>query len=266
MEGLGNTSGLTPSEHSLSWALRLAPDTAPSRLAPLRNVAGVLAGAADGRLWLRGIPGTTLIPLAVLSRIPVEACFVLDPEGRLTPPGARLPAARLPEISWFPLRDWLVPTLTKPVSAPNRPAPAAPLQLIPDPAPFAPPNLLLASLNSWRRFCQSAPALRLAPLRFAASAQGEVLVLGAPIPAIPGLAFHLDGRIALPCGWMTELHVTSEALARRFRLPPASFALLRPDRPALILSLEDFVQASRSAARLTCEHLALRSSGKTEPS
>lgn len=225
----------------------------------------MLAGEADGRLWLRGFLATSSFPRPVLCRLPAADCFLLDSEGRLTPLGARLPTARLPETSWFPLCDWLIPTLESPAYPPERPAPQARLQLVPNPGRPSPPNLLRASLDSWLRFCEVAPTIRLKPLRFAASARREVLVLGSPIPAIPGSAFHLDGQIALPCGWMTLPGATSEALARRFRLPPASFALLRPDGLSLILSMEHFVQASRSAARLTNEHLTLCSSVNPEP-
>jgi hypothetical protein len=207
-------------------------------------------------VWLRGT-GLGSVPVSVASRIPIDEVFSLDPSGRLTPAGALLPTRRLPEVCWTPIRDWLVPVLPPPSPPPPRPVPGARLQLVPDPADRLRPNLILTSIDRWLRYCEQASTLRLAPLHFAASSCGEVAVLGSPIPGMAGTAYHLQDRIAIPCGSALDPRVSRAFLAHRLGLPSSALALLSGQGAMRVLSFEDFVPATRSAARLTFEHLCL---------
>lgn len=79
-------------------------------------------GPADApRLWLRGLPPTGALPLA-LRQLPALAAYGLDARGFLFPPGRPTPTGQLPTgLAWQPLAEFVplaVPTAALPGQAP----------------------------------------------------------------------------------------------------------------------------------------------------
>lgn len=235
------------SEHIL--VLRAAHREA---LGAVRAVPGLRAAEAEGQLWLRGLPAAEALPLAVQA-LPAVARYTLDAPGYLFEPGRLAPSRQLPTLAWQPLDEWL--PLELPTAAlPGQHPPSYTVRLVPS-ARAAVGAALLTTLAEWLRYAEGAPAVRLQPLRFAAAADGRVLVLGTPLPPLPGQEHWLHEGLLLPAGFDLEAPVLAPLLARL--LNPAGDALLlfAPDGSHECIPQAHLLPVTRAAVRLTAAAL-----------
>jgi hypothetical protein len=79
----------------------------------------------------------------------------------------------------------------------------------------------------------------------------EVLVLGSPLPGIPGRRYAGSEGILVPCGYAWSPSVEVSVLRQLFELHPNDWVLLDEDHTHQVIRAEQFVPASRSAARRT---------------
>lgn len=228
------------------WALQLARHDL-AHAAPWRTLGDVEVHHAGGDVWLRGPQSET--HGALLERTPVGARYEVLADGQLVPHLARVPRGYLPTGPWQSLRTWLSLALP-PAQCPQGFAEKVTLQLVRDAQPRT-LNLLLTNVAAWERWASAAPAVRLQPLRFAAAADGRVLVHGTPLPAMPGDLYCESQGIAAPAGWHWLPAVDAPVVRSALRLAPQDLALLASDGSWEYVAAEHFVQASRSAARLT---------------
>lgn len=222
-------------------------------LGAVRNVPGLRVGRADATLWLRGLPAEGDLPLAV-RQLPAVAAYSLDDEGRLFPAGGRTPTARLPELAWQAVRDFVpleLPTAALPAQAP----PPYRLRVVPSGRAEA-GAALLTTWAAWQAYAEEAPEARLRGLRFAASARGQALLVGAPLPPLPGQELWLREGILLPAGFTFETPLLFGLVASR--LNPAHDALLLFDAAGEWerVAWAHLVPATRSAVRLTAAKAA----------
>jgi hypothetical protein len=231
-----------------AWALRL-PAPATDVLSRLRLQPGVELGEAGGELWLKG-PEADETLAGLLRGLPATARFEVLPDGRLRPSGAVLAVERLPELRWIPLREWL--ELEWPVArlAADAPPPVQ-LELEPSHAARA-ANAALLPLASWLDWLGRAPALRSAPLRFAATTGGRALVLGTPLPALSCRACVEEQGVVVPAG-LAWRPAVSAFTVRKTLQAPAGAIVLWEETGVQVLGAELFVAASRGAARATRE-------------
>jgi hypothetical protein len=118
------------------------------------------------------------------------------------------------------------------------------------------PSLLLTNLEEFNGFAVTAAQVRLERLQFAADDQGRVLVRGEPLPPLPGRRFVLHGSVAVPAGLAWHPAVSAEVLARRFGVSVDALVVWNEDGTITRLHAEQFVPATRSAARMTAQALA----------
>lgn len=239
-----------------AWALRL-PRAHADALAPLRLHAGIELGEDGGALWLRGKRADDALR-ATLRGLPALARYDWLPDQRLRPTGAWLAAETLPNLRWQPLAEWLraaLPTARLPADAP----PPVLLELVASSRERA-ANALELPLGAWLDWALTAPALRLAPLRFAASADGRCLVLGTPLPPLPGRACVEEHGVVVPagCAWRPAI---PSSLVRQVVGAGAGAIVWWDEAGARVLGAELFVAAHRAAIRATREALAEGRSG-----
>lgn len=217
-------------------------------LGPVRCIPGLLAAEYEGLIWLRGIPANGPADIR-LRQLPGIHSYMADEQGLLFPPGKPTPVRRLPDTTWLPLPGFI------PVTLPVSGLPGVPVQqYMAGLAPCAleeESNALLTSLTYWKTYAETAPEVRLAQTRFAVNADGDVLVLGSPLPPVPGKALVLRGTMLFPAGY----HFDPPAIA------PLAETALNADKNALLLfdidgswqRIEEaaFVQTTRSAVRMT---------------
>ena len=217
-------------------------------LGAVRCLPGLRVAEVEGTLWLRGIE-TDATPDLRLRQLPAGRTFLLDEENHLFLPGGFTPVGALPELRWTPLSAFIRPEL--PTSAlPGKGVGRHPVRLVPSGRAEA-GAALVTSLPVWQQYAATAPEVRLQGLRFAASENDQVLVLGTPLPTVPGKEYWLMHSLLLPAGFDFELPLAAGVLAAK--LNPRNDAVLRfhPDGSWEKIPREALVPASRSAARLT---------------
>ncbi|RKR84051.1 hypothetical protein BDD43_4272 [Mucilaginibacter gracilis] len=216
-------------------------------LGNLRGITGLKAAAEGDLIWLRGIDAVNT-DKRVLS-LPVLNTYLLDTNGLLFPSGGQTPVAKLPVLDWQVLKTFLPVQL--PVSAlPGKVFLHVDVRLARSERTreaFA----LLTDLSTWKAYAETAPETRLRALRFAVSAQAEVLVLGKPLPQLPGRTFWADDRLLIPTGYDLDPPVLATMLKADLFQAEDNLALFTPDNTWQAIPLSAFQAARRSAVRLT---------------
>ena len=243
----------------LGWVVRLS--VADRRaLDALRLAAGVEVAVIGESVWVRGPATAGAWP----RRLPAAERFERLANGVLRAPSARVPCARLPvDAAWTSLPAWLPVELPPPLGAAcptDKPA----LRLVRGGAEGSPDALLL-DLDAWVEWAERAPAVRLGPLRFAARAAVELdlpapaqaLIIGQPLPPLPGRRLVSRAGILVPAGWCWQPAVDAAVVRRLLGLRSDELALWPEEHaPLAIIPAEAVVPASRSAARLTREQVS----------
>lgn len=185
-------------------------------------------------------------------QLPGAARFRVLDDGQLLPVGARVPKGRLPEGDWQPLAQWF--ELRLPQASCAKPAIGrVGLKLVRS-ADERPASLLLTDISRWVRHAATAPQVRLAKWSFAATAEGQVLIRGTPLPALPGERLVDYEGIVVPAGFYWSPQVDAATVRTLFNLDAGDVALWRSENWQRIRQ-SDWVQATRSAARLTYQEL-----------
>jgi hypothetical protein len=217
-------------------------------LAALRLFPNIEFAEIAGVYWLRG----TALDDALeheLKKIPGLTRFALLPSDKLRPCDSRIPDRSLPSAIWRSLKQAVIATL--PVAGLcGENSQKISLALVRD-AEEQPAVALLVGLKTWVEYATSAPLVRLASLKFAAMENREVVILGGPLPGISGRLFAGAEGILVPCGFTWTPKVEAGVLRQLFELRPDDCVLLAEDNTHQVIRAEQFVPASRSAARRT---------------
>ncbi|RZK53909.1 MAG: hypothetical protein EOO59_11950 [Hymenobacter sp.] len=217
-------------------------------LGTVRDQPGLRVAADAGQLWLRGLPAAGPLPLA-LHQLPARAAYSADAAGRLFPDGRPTPTGRLPLLAWQPILEFVPLELPTAALPGQLPAPV-PVRLVPS-AQSRPGAALLTTLAAWQAYAETAPAVRLAGLRFAASSRSQVLLLGTPLPPLPGQEYWLANGLLLPAGFDFEVSIEAALVAGRLTSGGEYFALFDPMGQYELLATAHLHPATRAAARLT---------------
>ena len=230
-----------------SWAICLSRDDAAS-LSPLRQTVGVEVAEAGADIWIRGKPTDETLDIAIAS-LPARTRFEWLASNALRRVDQRVPCGRLPDLRWQSLSSWLQVVLPSAALPGNEPKPAS-LQLVRSTVERE-PELLLTTLDDFKRFVMRAAQIRLDRLQFSAAADGRVIVRGKPLPPLPGRQFVIHQGVAVPAGFAWQPGVSAEVLARRFGVSGDALILWNEDGSTVRLHGEQFVPVSRSAVRAT---------------
>jgi hypothetical protein len=229
-----------------AWAVRFDDDERHF-VGAWRLFAGVEVCEAGGALWLRGPESEAC--REQLERLPIGQRFRIREDLQLVPHGALVPRGHLPRGEWRALRTWLELQLPTAAFAGKLDRQVT-LELVRDDRERV-PNLLLTTAPAWANFAASAAHVRLTGLRFAMAEDGRVAIVGQPLPAMPGVYYCEQHGVAAPAGWIWSPSVEAAVLNELLRLNRGDVALLSHHGDWEILTAENFVPASRAAARAT---------------
>jgi hypothetical protein len=234
------------------WAWSL-PIEKCHTLGPLRRWSGVEACEVEATVWLRAshledeqwercrhLPGA-------------DRYTVLD-DGQLLPVGHLAPRGYLPGGGWQPLAQWLAVAAPTADTTCRPPTPSA-LKLVRS-TESCEPNLLLTTFAAWSAYTTTAPQVRLARWSFAADRDGHVAIRGTPLPPLLGQRFVEEEGVAVPAGWTWSPRVDAVVLRDVFGLDADDVALWNTGGSWQRIAADAWVQATRSAVRLTVEELA----------
>ncbi|MCF6314402.1 MAG: hypothetical protein L3J39_18280 [Verrucomicrobiales bacterium] len=200
--------------------------------------------------WLRG-PEISPCVLA----LPFEQLYQVDEsESKLIPLGASLPVRSVPDIEWETLSIALIPG-----KLPSK----LPITSIQGVAvtrvrarELVDANLIRVSAEAWCDFANAAADIRLKPLSFAASIEGDVIVRGSPLPSITGNRLVEINGIVTDLGYTWSPAIATDILRKYLNLVGKDLAILLPNTCWEKIEAANFISATRSAARQTKELLA----------
>lgn len=217
-------------------------------LGSLRADDHLLAVERDGEVWVRGLPIQSKPDIRV-SALPLLADYVLDESGYLFPKGGLTPTRRLPDFRWFPLAETL--EVRMPTSAlPGKTKQQVPISLTPSDRNET-GEALLTDLEVWKTYAETAPQIRLEQVRFAVSAHGYALIIGTPLPPVPGKEYWMQHDILLPCGYDFAVPVVAPLIAHKMNAEAADYLMFDRQGKYERIPKSAFVAGSRSAVRLS---------------
>ncbi|MGI4759170.1 MAG: hypothetical protein ACRYF0_00585 [Janthinobacterium lividum] len=219
-------------------------------LGGVRAVPGLQAAEAAGELWLRGLPATGELPLVVRA-LPATAAYELDAQGRLFPLGSLTPTSQLATLTWQPIQAF-VPLQVPTAALPAQGAPRYQVRLVPSARAEA-GAALLTTFATWHAYAATAPEIRLTGLRFAVAADHRVLLLGTPLPPVPGQEHWLREGLLLPAGFDFEAPLLAPLLARQLNAATDALLLFAADGRWERIASENILPVTRSAVRLTAK-------------
>ncbi len=237
------------------WVARMAVADAP-QLAALRLVPGLEFGEMAGVIWLRG-PALAEGLLLGLRRISGLELYRILPGGALRREGMRVPEGRLPPMRWQPLRNAFpvrLPLSSIAATRVENDVARVPVKLVRS-ANERPAGALLTDILTWLDWATKAPEIRLNALRFAAAQSGRVWIEGKPLPPIAGERYHLSEGVAAPAGYEWSPALDPKVLARWLSLAAGDTAFCDVEGRWEIIKTEQFIPATRAAARLTAAAL-----------
>jgi hypothetical protein len=229
------------------WAVCIRRSDADS-LGRLWRIAGIKVCEDEGNVWLRGC-NVDEITDNLLRTLPSIERFTVLPDRQLIASGNTVPKGFLPEGTWTDLREWMsirLPTAGFGGDCTNQVA----LRLIRCHIPLE-PNLLVTTWTIWSDYTKEAAQIRLDPLSFAMTTGERVAVRGTPLPPIRGHRFVQQQGVATPVGWTWTPSVDPDVVRESLRLETNDLALLHTNGEWDHILADDFVQASRSAVRIS---------------
>jgi hypothetical protein len=114
-----------------------------------------------------------------------------------------------------------------------------------------PGEAILTTLSLWKKYADAAPEVRLKALQFAVSATDQVLILGTPLPSIPGKEYWRRDTLLLPAGFDFEIPLIFGLITKKLNPLNDSFILFREDGHWEKISKIYLAPATRSAIRLS---------------
>ena len=236
-----------PSEPKTPWTVCLPADEA-EHLGKLRLINGLSILVDGASVWVRGEYLDDELNQRIRS-IPNAERFIIQADRQLTRPGETVPSAQLPDGYWQPLRSWL--SLKMPVAGfAAQTDQRVMLKLVRSTRPML-ANLMQTSWERWLAYAITAPAVRLSRLGFAVSENADVLIRGTPLPPIPGRLFIEDNGVIVPIGWQFDPNVGSNVVRKVLNLDETEMALFSEEGSFERVPVSAFVQATRSAVRMT---------------
>jgi hypothetical protein len=221
-------------------------------LGAVRNLLHLRVAEDGDLLWLRGIEADAGPNLRV-QQLPVLNTYTLDEHGNLFPVGGTTPTNKLKELKWYPVAEYV--NVELPTSAlPGMTAERYKVRITAS-AREREAKALMTSFSVWEEYATRASELRLERLRFAVSENKDVLILGTPLPPIPGKEFWMHHSILIPCGFDFEVTLVADLLAEKLDPSHNSIFVFNADGAYEKISNMDFAPATRSAVRLTKKNL-----------
>ena len=229
-----------------SW-ISILPQKEMQNLADLRLELGLEISLLEDEIWLKS-PLLSQTPPAFLLQLPNKLIYRLE-EAWLFPFGEKTPQLKLPKgMKWQSIKEAI--SIEMPTSAmPAKLASEFPIRLQ-EAAQTEAGAALVCSWKAWQDYVKNAFQIRLKPLRFALSEADEVLVIGNPLPAIPGKEYWLKDNMLIPAGYQLEMPRFSSYIAQRLGAGSHTYILFEPDASFQKIPKSAFQQASRRAISL----------------
>lgn len=215
-------------------------------LGTIRTFPNLFIATNEKNIWLKGIP-MSHANAPIFQSLPAIESYYLDDENRLFPIGKKTPIGKLVEKEWQPILAYLkieLPTSLLPGETNNKyEIKLIKIEEIKESA------ALLTSFSTFKKYAEVTSDIRLNRLKYAVAKNEEVLIMGHPLPAIPGKEFWMRNHILLPNGQDFEYPLIAPLLYQKMATKKDGVILFHNEFMK-ILSV-DFQPATRSSIRET---------------
>lgn len=218
-------------------------------LGSVRCQEGLLAAEGVDGTWLRGIPASGVA--ATIRQLPALHTYVLDEEEQLFPINKLTPVGKLPLLSWQPLALFIPVALPVSMLPGSLSKPYFPRLIASD--AVQQPGALLVKLGDWKQYVEFAPLVRLNRLRFAVSGKDEALIIGEPLPPLPGKEYWLQDELLIPAGFDFDPPLAAVLASEEVNAGKDSLILFDETGNWQKISLEYLLPARRSTVRMIKE-------------
>lgn len=213
----------------MRWALELnaANQQEIFQLAPY----SVKVGCCGDTIWVTGNSLSPAIEQA-LKKLPGQL-FEIDDSQRLRKFHSQVPTGELPDCGWKPIIEVLSTIL--PVASMTQPRPTwqtqptslnrIPICLTRCSVMEKPAVGMLTTREQLSNWIESAPQIRIAPLRWLVNSGRAALLSGNRLPNIEGQRYWQTGRVWLPIGYTFEPAIALDELQDAANLSPSSIML-----------------------------------------
>lgn len=215
-------------------------------LGSVRTFPGLLIAIDEQDIWLKGIP-LEKANTPIIQSLPATQSYYLDDENRLFPIGKQTPVGKLEEKEWQPIKTFLkieLPTSLLPGETTEK----YEIKII-SIEEIKESTALLTDLKTWKKYGETVSMIRLKPLKYAVSEKNEVLIIGKPLPAIPGKEFWLKNNILLPNGKDFEFPLIASLFIQKMELEKGDIILY--ENQFTLIKSSNFQAANRSSIRKT---------------
>jgi len=217
------------------------------QLGKIRTIPGWKAARYEDHIWLKG-PLDNGKQQLLINSLPATTRYEMDAGNRLFPIGRLTPTALLEELDWLPLIDFL--PLEIPISAlPGILQTQMGISLIRSTNP-KPASALQTSFEEWKAFVNDAPLIRLQQLQFAVSLTREVIVIGNPLPPIPGKVYWIDKNLLIPLGFDFDPPFLAGLIGNKAAAEIQEYILFKENGTQRSIPSDIFKPAERAVVRL----------------
>ncbi len=217
-------------------------------LGTVRCMEGLRAAEEENCIWIRGINALIEMDKELL-RLPATNTFIIDEQNNLFLPGGLTPVAVLKPLEWTSLTEFI--SVEAPTAAlPGKTNGKISIKIIPS-AIARKGAALVTTLDVWKKYAETASETRLFATRFAVSEKSKVLIIGDPLPSLPGIEYWQTGEVLLPAGYDFELSIMQEFVNKKLNENKSFVILFDEDGSWQKIDKSFFVISKRSAIRLT---------------
>ena len=209
---------------------------------------GLRAAEEENCIWIRGINALLEMDKELL-RLPATNTFIIDEQGNLFLSGGLTPVAILKPLEWIALTDFI--SVEAPTAAlPGKTNEKVSIRIILS-AVERKGTALLTTLDVWKQYAETASETRLLSTRFAVSEKNKVLIMGVPLPSLPGIEYWQTGDALIPAGYDFELSIMREFVNKKLNENKNSLIVFDKEGGCQKIDKAFFVVSKRSAIRLT---------------
>lgn len=216
-------------------------------LGAVRCISDLYVAVNESGIWLK-CKGEFATNNMLLQQLPVQKTFFIDGYNRLFIPNTLTPVAMLEISEWVSIKAFValeIPIAIMPVRLQS----TINVNIVSS-MNERNADALLTSLDVWKAYAMQAPLIRLQQLMFAVSENADVFIIGSPLPPIPGKAYWIKNKVALPCGFDLEWTFLADAIEKKFTTG-GELILFAENGEWQKIPDSYFVKATRSAVRLT---------------
>lgn len=215
-------------------------------LGSIRTFPNLFIATDKQKIWLKGIP-LEKANAPIIQSLPAIESYYLDNENRLFPIGKKTPVGKLEEKEWQTIKEFLeieLPTSLLPGKTNKK------YEIkIKHTEEVKESVALLTDLRTWKTYAETASIIRLEKLKYAVSENNEVLIIGKPLPTIPGQEFWQRKSILIPNGKDFEFSLVASLLLEEIETEKGDIILFQEKFTKI--SQSEFQKASRSSIRKT---------------